>query len=771
MASATHDAFISYRQASEAGLAAALERGLEHFAKPLFRLRAIDVFRDKTGLAASPGLLSALESHLTGSRWFIYLASPDSAASPWCTKELQWWLDHHGTQRLLVVVADGELVWTPGGAEFDWTQTTALPEAVRGRWPEEPLWVDLRWTHKEADLRPRDARLRPALLDLASAIRGVPKDRLDGEDVRQQRSTRRLAGAAVSLIVLAAALAVWQAIEATRQRDRAIVLRDEAQSRQLAAQSEALLVENPVRALQLAAQSRAVAPTVESDGALLGAVVSLPLVRLLQHEAGWRALAVRPGSDEFALSDRYGSVFRGSAQQPALDSIVAQSPGIALYRSVDAFAFAPDGQTWAYAGSSRTITVRQGGASRALEDGDKIGESTPIYVFGLAFSPDGRALASVSSNGSLFLHELSSTARRLLLQAGHDLAAVAFSPDGSWLVVGGDRGLLQTIAVATGGRAPQLKHDLRDTVHTLSFAAAGHRLFAASRAGQVQVFDSHNGTRVANAQAPEFGAMQVMAVSADGQFVVTGYSTGTVVLWHAAGADEWPRRVLLRHAAAVNGLAFGADGRTVISASSDGRLFVTLPIDHGPWERRQGKLAKSVKPPLAAREVPSPDGRWIAVPGPASAASQVFSIDLSGLSSSRGPHLSLFSVPRGLWLVDDAELPGGPGTAVKGDPVFSADGSLLALQVADRLALWDLGAGRALGAMLPLPAATQLVGALPAGAGWLASIGPTASEHFAFVADPQRWSGTVCQLAGRALTHEEWRRYMGNDRPYEPVCR
>ncbi len=69
-----HDAFLSYNQAADDRLAAALEAGLERLAKPLFKLRAIDVFRDKTGMAASPGLWSSLESHLSGSRWLIYPA-------------------------------------------------------------------------------------------------------------------------------------------------------------------------------------------------------------------------------------------------------------------------------------------------------------------------------------------------------------------------------------------------------------------------------------------------------------------------------------------------------------------------------------------------------------------------------------------------------------------------------------------------------------------------------------------------------------------------
>ncbi len=51
-----HDAFISYSHGVDATLAADLERGLERLAKPTFRLRAMDVFRDKSSLAAAPGL-------------------------------------------------------------------------------------------------------------------------------------------------------------------------------------------------------------------------------------------------------------------------------------------------------------------------------------------------------------------------------------------------------------------------------------------------------------------------------------------------------------------------------------------------------------------------------------------------------------------------------------------------------------------------------------------------------------------------------------------
>ena len=54
---------------------------------------------------------------------------------------------------------------------------------------------------------------------------------------------------------------------------------------------------------------------------------------------------------------------------------------------------------------------------RSIPDGDKIGESTPSFVLGLAFSPSGGALASVSSSRSLRLHDLTDGSSRLLLSA------------------------------------------------------------------------------------------------------------------------------------------------------------------------------------------------------------------------------------------------------------------------------------------------------------------------------------------------------------------
>jgi hypothetical protein len=106
-----HDAFISYSHAADSRLAEALERGLEKLAKPLLKLHALDVFRDQTSLTASPALWPGIVTHLSVSDWFLFLASPTSAASVWCGKEVQWWLENRSPNRMLMLLTEGDITW------------------------------------------------------------------------------------------------------------------------------------------------------------------------------------------------------------------------------------------------------------------------------------------------------------------------------------------------------------------------------------------------------------------------------------------------------------------------------------------------------------------------------------------------------------------------------------------------------------------------------------------------------------------------------------
>ena len=51
-----YDAFISYSHVASGHVARAIQNGLQHLAKPFYKLRAIRVFRDETDLSAASDL-------------------------------------------------------------------------------------------------------------------------------------------------------------------------------------------------------------------------------------------------------------------------------------------------------------------------------------------------------------------------------------------------------------------------------------------------------------------------------------------------------------------------------------------------------------------------------------------------------------------------------------------------------------------------------------------------------------------------------------------
>src|SRR5690349_17788566 len=87
-----YNAFISYNRRVDLQLSEHLQRALQRFAKPWYRLRALRIFRDQTVLTASPDARAAVQQGLDASEFLILLASPEAAASPWVQRELGHWL-------------------------------------------------------------------------------------------------------------------------------------------------------------------------------------------------------------------------------------------------------------------------------------------------------------------------------------------------------------------------------------------------------------------------------------------------------------------------------------------------------------------------------------------------------------------------------------------------------------------------------------------------------------------------------------------------------
>jgi WD40 repeat protein len=214
------DGFISYSHAADGRVAPAVQRGLQSLAKPWHRRRALWIFRDQTGLAVTPALWSSIKQALDSSEYFVLMASPDAAKSPWVNKEIEHWVATKSPDKILPVVTDGEWRWDPERGDFA-DDSTAVPAALRRVFTEEPLYLDLRWARDEGQLSLRHSRFRDGIAQLAAPMHGISKDDLEGEDVRQHRRARRLWSMAVAALALLTLVASLTGVLAVRNADRA----------------------------------------------------------------------------------------------------------------------------------------------------------------------------------------------------------------------------------------------------------------------------------------------------------------------------------------------------------------------------------------------------------------------------------------------------------------------------------------------------------------------------------------------------------------------
>ena len=110
-----YDAFISYRHCPfDSCVAAKLHKKLEHYHIPRIirqltgRKKISRIFRDKEELPLSSNLTQKIYDALDHSEYLILICSPESKASLWVQREVSYFIEKHGRERVLTVVIKGE---------------------------------------------------------------------------------------------------------------------------------------------------------------------------------------------------------------------------------------------------------------------------------------------------------------------------------------------------------------------------------------------------------------------------------------------------------------------------------------------------------------------------------------------------------------------------------------------------------------------------------------------------------------------------------------
>ena len=124
-----YDAFLSYTH-RDRSVATGVQRCLHQIGRRMGQLRALRVFRDDTNLEVSPDLWGKITEALDRSRFLIVVVSPLAAQSFWVNKEIEYWLQHRGSDKLLLVLAAGNLHWDKVNGRFDPDLSDAAPPVL-----------------------------------------------------------------------------------------------------------------------------------------------------------------------------------------------------------------------------------------------------------------------------------------------------------------------------------------------------------------------------------------------------------------------------------------------------------------------------------------------------------------------------------------------------------------------------------------------------------------------------------------------------------------
>ena len=213
-------------------------------------------------------------------------------------------------------------------------------------------------------------------------------------------------------------------------------------------------------------------------------------------------------------------------------------------------------------------------------------------IMGLALSADGRWAISASTDETLILWDVSSGSivRRFEGHGGavHD---VALSADGRWAMSGSTDGTLQLWDVSSGSIVRRFEGH-GGAVHSLVLSADGHLAMSGSADESLLLWDVDSGS-ILRRYRGHGGAVQSVALSPDERTLLSGSADKGVILWDVKRAEpiyrfgglvdsyavlpREPTRIPQGHFDTVHGVAFGPDGRTALSVSSDcGVMFWNL---------------------------------------------------------------------------------------------------------------------------------------------------------------------------------------------------
>jgi len=559
-----HDAFVTYTQRNERdrAVARAVQHALHRLAKPFYRLRAMDVFRDETSLAQTNELSKSLRAHLARSDYLLVVASRSSAIADWVCLETQEWIQLGRLDRLIIILVDGQLRWDATARRFDPGTDCLTPAILEAPWADQPFIIDL-GTISTGELVLRNPTFALSMAKVAARIRGTEPFLLISEDVTQHRRTMIAAwGAGLAIAALAVVVSSLYVSEQAARKSAELRLADSwvFQSREYAARRQWRQASEVLGRAWDSYLSLERSPLLAEFATwLVERERRSPAAQLQFQGRRFSAVAVDCSSRVLLAGDQAGRVVAWRlGEQTSTEAVDRHTARVSELRSAAGAVFSAghDGRLLQW-----NPKVSPPTASELLQLPGKA-------ISAMDVSADGTRFVLGLSDGSLAEFDRHSNKRTIWPAHGGDVSAVRLSEDGTHIVsTSKDNTARIWHRQATGWEPayPPLKQP--GPVQDIALHDGMSWAFVANANGSVAAINIETGTQARAPNAPLEGAM---SVAARGDFGVTGDFSGGLHLWDVATGA--PVAELVAHRGAVLTMSFACTDEQLVTAGTDGLL-------------------------------------------------------------------------------------------------------------------------------------------------------------------------------------------------------
>ena len=262
---------------------------------------------------------------------------------------------------------------------------------------------------------------------------------------------------------------------------------------------------------------------------------------------------------------RFGQAPLAAAEDALHHSLITSSLRLTLFShsgGVFSVAYSPDGKWLATASGDGTAKVWDAESGKEL----LTLSSHTGGVFSVAYSPDGKRLATASGDGTAKVWDAAS-GKELLTLRGHTdrVISVAYSPDGKRLATASADKTAKVWDAASGKELLTLRgHSGR--VVSVAYSPDGKRLATASPDGTAKVWDTVSGKELLTLRG-HLGSVSSVAFSPGGTRLATASSDETAKVWDTVSGKEL--LTLRGHSDMVFEVAYSPDGTRLATASGD----------------------------------------------------------------------------------------------------------------------------------------------------------------------------------------------------------